>query len=81
MPPPPHFQYSSPDDRRKVTVFQLCQQLALQGLRKADPADCRKLLQLQNADTHRAPVSQAAHLSLLTTCQVSVTYCQSCSGR
>ena len=80
----PHFQYSSPDDRRKVTVvvvFQLCQQFAVQGLRNADHADCRKLLQLQNADTHTAPVSQAAHLSLLTTCQVSVTYCQSCSGR
>ena len=48
----PHFQYSSPDDRRKVAVvvvFQLCQQLAETN---AEPADCRKLLQLQNADTH-----------------------------
>jgi hypothetical protein len=31
--------------------------------------------------THRAPISQTAALSLLTTCQVSVTYCQSRSGR
>jgi len=50
----PHFQYSSPNDRRMVAVvvvFQLCQQLAVQGLRNAESTRCRKLLQLQNVDT------------------------------
>jgi len=49
-----HLQHNSPDYRRMVAVvvvFQLCQQFGVQGLRNADPADCRKLLQLQNVDT------------------------------